>query len=122
MKGDDFINRVELIFFGLGVDNCYQANVKIYDGDCLIINKQTFNGRLQVCLNTNKKYLLEAVSPFGRMIRCISILPNYDRYYFGFSNAYISENRTSNVITLLLSDANYNNLPITKGEMILWQK
>ena len=122
MKGDDFINSVELIFLGLGIKTFYQANVKIYDGDCLIINKQTYNGRLQVCLKTNKKYLLKVIGPFGRMIRCIYIIPYQNKYYFGFSNAYISENRTSNVITLLLSDANYNNLPITKGEMILWQK
>ena len=121
MKGDDFINRVELIFFGLGVDNCYQANIKIYDNNCLIINKQTYNGRLHVCLKPNKKYLLEAIGPFGKIIRCIYIIQNQTKYYFGFSNAYLNENRLNNIITFLLSDANYINLPIT-GEMILWQK
>ena len=120
MKGDDFINSVELIFFGLGVNDLYQANVKIYDGDCLIVNKCTYNGRLCVSLNSNKRYLLVASSKYSTINRNIMILPGLSKYYFAFSNAYYNLN--INIITLLLTDANYIGLPITKGEMILWQK
>ena len=121
MKGDDFINSVELYFFGLGCNDLYQANIKIYDGKHLIVNKKTYNGKVIVCLKPDKKYLLIAESNFSKIISYLNITSLQNKYYYIFSNAYC--NATNNrIITFLLTDYNYVNLPIEKGEMVIWQK
>ena len=118
-----FIYSVELIFLGLGCNNYYQANIEIYDGNCLVLNKKTYNGRLKVYLKCNKKYRIITSNGLNTINNNLYIIPNIRKYYYVFSNMYyINSSQSSNKITFLLSDANYINLPIEKGEMILWQK
>ena len=119
-----FIYSIELIFLGLGYNNINQANIKIYDNNCLLINKRTYNNRITVCLKAGKKYLLVANSSTGEIIKNLVVIPNISKYYYAFNNAYYmgSVSPTGEVITFLLVDNNYANLPIEKGEMMVWQR
>ena len=111
--------EIELKFFGLGINNNNQANVLIYDDlGNLIYDGQTYNGSLYICLNKNKAYRLIA-SICNEIIDTYFYVNNYKyNFYFNRSLLYLNNNS----ITLLLTDYNYKNLPIEKGELILWQK
>ena len=117
MKGDGDIKKIKLIFSGVGINNLYQANVKIYDeNNKLIFNGQTYNGKLEIYLKENKLYKVESEFINEKIFKCIYVFNTYT-YVFYFKNSVL-ENRT---ITLLLTDY-YYNLPVEKGEIILWQK
>lgn len=109
--------KVKLKFNGLGINNKNQANILIYDNfGNLIYNGQTYNGILNICLNENCVYHLIANSCSDK-IDTYFYVNNYE-YIFNFKRSLIKQN---NSITLLLTDY-YYNLPIEKGELILWQK
>ena len=112
------IIEVKLKFYGLGINDNYQAIVSIYDmyGN-LIYEGYTYNGILIICLDINHRYRLVANS----------LRDTIDTYFYINTYAYLFFFRRSllelnNSITLLLTDYYYNNLPIEKGELILWQK
>lgn len=110
--------KVKLKFYGLGINDKYQAKVLIYDlYDNLIYEGYTYNGYLTICLDANKSYKLIATS-CGDVIRTNFYVKDYE-YLFFFRRSLFTPIRN---VTLLLTDYYYDNLPISKGELILWQK
>ena len=115
------MKKINLIFPGLGYRNINQALVYIYDkNNNLILKDKTYNGRLEICLIKNNIYRIKVVSKCEKINKIIYINDN-DTYLIPFSSSYIF-NRKENTITLILTDYNYNNLPIEKGLINLWQK
>lgn len=114
------MKEIKLKFYGLGIGNNYQADIKIYDNyGNLVYDGQTYNGCLIICLEECKRYKLIANS-CGDIINVCFYVYNNDIYNFFFNRSYI--NRNSNSITLILTDYYYKNLPIEEGELILWQR
>ena len=109
--------NVKLKFYGLGINDNYQANVSIYEDGMLIYDGQTYNGELIICLNSNVRYRIIATS-YGDIIDTYFSLTGKDVYYFFFNRSFINKNQS---ITFILRDYFYN-LPIERGELILWQK
>ena len=113
------MKKIKIKFIGLGLKDEYQAYVIVYD-NChnIIYNDYTYNGNITVKLNSNQSYKLIATS----LEDCISTIfyVNYKicEYKFIF-NRSIYEKNNDQTITFLLTDYNYNNLPIEKGELNL---
>jgi hypothetical protein len=106
--------NIKFKFIGLGINNDSQANIKIYHKDNLIVNNKTYNGCLLIDLIPNKIYKLVATFYNEKIITYF--YSNKNQYCYIFNHAiYVP------VITLSLKDY-YYNLPIEKGEVILWQK
>lgn len=100
-------------FIGLGWKNYHQANIQILDNNSIIYNEKTYNGKINLCLEKNKAYTLIARLN-NRVIRKVFLVDDKtNKFIFSFYNYRI--------ITFLLKDYFYN-LPIEKGELILWQK
>ena len=104
----------------LGVGNSlYQPEVYIYDeSGSLVYSGYACNGMVQVMLCCNKCYKVVAKSCLAQGIAII---------YIGKPTVYsINLNCCCQIgrriITFLLSDENYSNLPIEKGQVILWQR
>ncbi len=107
-------------FIGLGFKNNYQAHVIIYDNcHTVIYDGLTYNGVIVAPLKNNKVYKLIATSLSDRISIIFYVKPNICEYKFIF-NRSIYNNTNGKNITFLLTDYNYNNLPIEKGELILW--
>ena len=117
------MKEITLIFAGLGYDNINQAYVEIYDiNNNLILKNNTYNGRITICLKTNDYYKVKVYS-LNEILNTIFYLNNYkDKYFFALKRATISNNTNTRTITLLLTDFYYENLPIEKGSLIIWQK
>lgn len=113
------MKEVKLKFYGLGINDNYQAKISIYDSyDNLVYEGYTYDGYLIICLEANKSYKLIAKSCGEVIITKFYINKNYE-YLFFFGRSLFIPIRN---ITLLLTDYYYDNLPISKGELILWQK
>ena len=113
--------EIEIKFLGLGYNKFYQANIWIYDSNNNLVYKgKTYNSKINICLKKNKLYKLKATSLNENINTCFYV-SNLDSYIFIFDRAKntIRQNRK---ITFLLTDYYYNNLPIEKGELYLWQK
>ena len=123
MKGGSNI-KIKLKFIGTGYNNDYQACVKIYDFNTLLYQKQTYNGKLTINLKENKLYKIVASSCDETINTSIYITKNSQIFIFKFNRGVLQNNYPTNIrtITFLLNDANYDNLPVEKGEMFLWQK
>lgn len=113
MKGDDII-KVILKFIGAGIDNNYQVDIKIYDENKEVINSKTFNGEICLLLEKNKIYKMKY--SFLNRKKYIIFYTNSNKFVFNLNN-----NIFSRIITFSLKDY-YYNIPIEKGEIILWQK
>lgn len=110
VKGDGNIDVI-IRFIGLGINNNYQAFVKIYDSNNnLVFDGITYNGSINVTLNMYCTYRLEArfLSEFIKTNMYITKC----NYVFIFNHS-IFNRRT---ITFLLKDY-YYNLPIERGEI-----
>jgi len=108
-----------LRFLGTGYNKYYQAHVKIYDNNYLVYSGYTYNGIIK-CNLKRGCYYMEAKTNYGLISKKIIIVDNINEYTFVFNYAII--NNTNNIITFLLTDYNYANLPIKKGDIYLWQK
>lgn len=112
------MKKVKLKFLGLGYNEFYQANVMIYDfSDNLIYEGITYNGELEICLDANEVYKINAYS-LNEIINTYFYVSNLDNYIFIFDRAKFIKPRK---IIFSLIDYHYN-LPIEKGELYLWQK
>lgn len=107
--------NIKIKFIGLGLNDKYQARVKVYDyNNCLIFDNNSYNGYIVVNVMPNKLY--KVVATFYNDIIITNIYSNKSIYYLVFNHAkYIP------FVTLLLKDY-YYNLPIEEGELILWQR
>ena len=112
LKGDDRI-KIILKFVGAGVKNNYQVDVKVYGNNEKIIDTKTYNGEICVILEKNKVYRLEY--SFLNIKKIIYFYTNSNKYIFNLNQNSIS------IITFSLKDY-YYNIPIEKGEIILWQR
>ena len=82
----------------------------------LLYNGKTYNGKITFCLKNNCLYKIYAILN-GKRLRNVFYVNDWnDIYVFSFKRTLI---RT---IIFRLRDANYSNLPIKKGEIILWQR
>ena len=109
------MKKITIKIIGLGYQNKYQAHIKIYDKSCLIIEKDTYNGKIEVCLEENKAYKLIAIIK-NRILNIVFYIDEKrDCYIFEIRNI-------PKPITFYLTDFYYENLPIEKGEIITWQK
>ena len=112
------MKKIKIKFFGLGYKNNNQANILIYDECNLIYSGQTYNGELEINLNRNKIYRICAYVE-DEMIDGV-IYTNKDIHCFSFNRSLIKV-QEGRPITFILTDY-YYNLPIEKGELILWQE
>ena len=110
---------VTFIFNGTGIGDYLQAKVEVYD---LLNNKVyegiTKNGRLKLKIRNRKFYSIRATL-LKETIKQTIYVNNCNKFIFTFRRATININRTT---TFILTDSNYRNLPIAKGEILLWQK
>lgn len=107
--------RIKLRFIGTGINDFYQARVKIYDKNHnLLKDRYTYNGIIYFTAHNKEIYNITV-----NFINIIINIPLYinNKYKYEF---YLSNNRRTefNLITFLLTDSNYLNLPIKKGEII----
>ena len=112
------IKKVILKFIGTGINDIMQACVNIYHNNDLICSKETYNGQLEMLLEENKVYRIFARTSKDIINGAFYVNTNYKYVFIFNSSIYRNNIRT---ITFLLTDANYNNLPIQEGEMFIWQ-
>lgn len=111
------MKKIKLKFYGLGYNDINQAYIKIYDiNNNLIYEGQTYNNEIIICLNENNIYNLYAYTCYETLNKSFYVYDQYE-YNFIFNNIIYD-----NTITFLLTDYNYSNLPIERGEITLWQK
>ena len=115
------MKKIILNFIGTGINNEYQACINIYD-TCgnLIYQGKTYNGKLIIYLEEENIYKLVATSCCEQIKTYFYVDGYQKKYTFIFGRSIFTPQIKT--ITFLLRDANYNNLPIEKGEMFLWQK
>ena len=114
MKGDGNIKILK--FIGTGYNDHYQAKIKIYKNNQKIFEGTTNNGKIKVDLKENHIYKIEATM-LNEKIKTYLYVTKRCTYTFIFTHALYNNTRT---ITISLVDL-YYNLPIEKGEIILWQ-
>ena len=116
------MKNVKLKFIGTGVCSFYQAHVCIYD-ECnnLVYEGDTNNGCLCVNLCINRLYKVYACTRCERLFGAFYVRCNKCEYCFPFTSAFSQIEEEDN-ITFQLTDAVYENLPIMRGDMILWQR
>jgi hypothetical protein len=112
------MKNICLKFYGLGIKNQFQADIKILNHNKeLVFEGKTYNGEIDLCLNTNECYQLKAILN-NEIINLYFFVSCYrDKYIFYFPRSIINR-----IITFHLTDFYYENLPIEKGEIILWHK
>lgn len=110
------MKKINLIFYGLGFKNFFQANIRVFD-QCnnIVFSGTTYNGKLELCLRKNMAYRLYAESCGEFINTAFYVKDDYCNYKFYFSRAIPVNDEEP--ITLLLTDY-YYNLPIEKGEII----
>ena len=114
MKGDGNIKTLK--FIGTGYNDKNQATVKIYNNNKKIFEGTTYNGIIKIDLKENELYKIKATF-LNETIKTNLYITKKCKYTFIFTHA-IYNPRT---ITISLVDL-YYNLPIEKGEIILWQR
>lgn len=108
------MRNIKIIFPELGLGSLYQAQVYIRNKETdWSINTKTYNKELEICLKKNQAYYLYARSYLGIIELFFYVDCKRNKYYFTFQ---------SNIITFQVTDFYYKNLPIKKGEIILWLK
>lgn len=103
---------------GLGIGNEAQGSLFLTDYENKQFYKEkTYDGMVKFSLKANCLYKLIIISCQGR--RVISFYVDRKRKCYRFN---IFDNIFTRKIIFQLTDANYKDLPIEKGEIILWQK
>ena len=113
------MKEILLKYIGAGYNNEYQLEINIYDlNNNLVYSGTTYNGSINVCLRTNQYYKVQANANNEILNSVIYVNCTRDIYTFVLTSSYMVIN---NITTFILKDYNYN-LPIEKGEIILWKK
>ena len=111
------MKEITLKFIGTGYKNMYQVKIKLYDlNDNLVYEGTTYNGKINICLRFNCYYKLKIYTCNETVNNVLYVNKNNDIYTYILNRAYMKK-----ITTFILKDYNYN-LPIEKGEIILWQK
>ena len=115
------MKKIILKFIGTGLKNKYQACVNIYDTyNNLIYTGNTYDGKIIISLKEKSIYKLIATSCNDTIKVNLYVNKDRNEYTFWFNRSIFASSLKT--ITFHLNDANYDNLPIGKGEIILWQK
>ncbi len=115
------MKRIKIIFSGVGCSSRYQVFVKIYDvNNILVFSGYTHKGFIIAELEVGEVYSIIATSYNDKLSGSFYLSKNKDKYYFVLPSSIHEDNL--NTITFLLTDYNYDNLPIERGELILWQE
>lgn len=110
------MKNIKFKFIDAGINNSFQYDVKLFDiNDNLLYENATYNG--EICFNLNEYccYKIYAKSIKGTICKSIYISPYRSTIFLW--NEILKNN--PKLITFILTDANYNNLPIMKGEIKL---
>ena len=104
--------NITLKFIGAGYQNYHQVYLKIFDNlNNLVYKNYTYSGKITLLLRKNNVYKIYAKLNNQLIITPIYIL-DQNTFVFNF-NQLINKR----FITFLLTDYNYDNLPIMKGEI-----
>ena len=104
------MKKIKIILNGLGF---YEAYIRIYDcNNNLVFKGETCNHEIELCLEECNVYKIKVISNNIKLVT--SFFVNYNNIY---KFSLISNDNT---ITFLLTDY-YYNLPIERGELLLWQ-
>lgn len=118
LKGDK-MKKVKLIFKNVGLKKNNQVYVKIYDNRCnLVYEGYTFDGEIDISLRKDRAYNMIAKFYNNSIVTVFYVGNGFNKYIFNFN--YI--NNENNNVTFLLTDFYYTNLPIERGDIILWQR
>lgn len=110
------MKEIMIRFNGLGYYNICQANIILYDNlNNIVYSGQTFNGKIKIKLRNNTLYRM--VASIDNEIIDTYIYIRNNNYCFSFKRNIIEYSS----ITFILMDY-YYNLPIERGELILWQR
>ena len=122
MKGDGKIKKYKIRFLNVGYNDSYQVKLKIYDSNNkLVFSGTTYNGEITILLKKNKVYRLEAYFLNEKICTSFYTSNEYNLLFF-FNHSIINQpDITIHTVTFLLTDY-YYNLPIEKGEILLWQR
>ena len=91
-------------------------SVTIYDGENIIYEGYTCNNKINLNLKECKAYRIVASSYYG-LLNSSFYVTSDNIYYFSINPVINNDS-----ITFYLTDYYYDNLPIERGEIILWQK
>ena len=111
------MKKINIHFNGLGYQNIFQATIKVYKDKKCIIKQKTYNGNITLELEENNLYHVVAISNNEKIIKNIYLSKKDLCLCFSFPRAIIK-----NKVTFYLTDSNYKNLKIMKGEILLWPK
>ena len=118
LKGDK-MKKVKLIFKNVELKKNNQVYVKIYDNRCnLVYEGYTFDGEIDISLRKDRAYNMIAKFYNNSIVTVFYVGNGFNKYIFNFN--YI--NNENNNVTFLLTDFYYTNLPIERGDIILWQR
>ena len=113
------MKKVKLIFKNVGLKKNNQVYVKIYDNRCnLVYEGYTFDGEIDISLRKDRAYNMIAKFYNNSIVTVFYVGNGFNKYIFNFN--YI--NNENNNVTFLLTDFYYTNLPIERGDIILWQR
>ena len=112
------MTKVKFKFKGLGYNNYYQADVSVYNDNNLIYQDRTYDSELLLYLK--KYHVYKIIASFLGETITYYVYINTDKYCFSLNSNLISIN--NNPITFILTDYHYDNLPIERGEIILWPR
>ena len=112
------MKKIVIKFMGMSPCKKCQAKVTICDlKGCVLANGYTNNGAF--CFYGKLKNFYKVWFNINGIRNCKTIYINGDTCYPIYYQSIIASQRT---ITFLLTDQSYANLPIDKGELIVWQK
>ena len=98
------------------IDYINKIFVTIYDGNKIVYQGYTCNNKINLNLKSCKAYRIVANSFYGTFNSSFYVNVNNIIYFS------INPNVNNNSVTFYLTDYYYDNLPIERGEIILWQK
>ena len=110
------MKEVKIKFIDAGINDKFQYYVTVYDNNGNIyFDDYTFNGL--ICFNVKvNTYLNVLVSSFRGMMKKGIVICNNDTYILFYDSSIIKNKK---LITFILTDANYFDLPIEEGELYL---
>lgn len=104
-------------FAGLGIGCDFQAYVRVFDGKKMVFEGFTKNGEVYVPLKKNKAYRIWA--QFLDEVINTSIYNDGPSCRLFFEHSVFEPSLEPETITFLLRDF-YYDIPIERGEIILW--
>lgn len=115
------MKKVCLQFMGMGIKQKCQAKVVVCDlRGCMVAKGVTKNGIF--CFTAKEKSFYKIKYSINGLVNNKTIYINNNNYYpLMYQGMFVNQTNRSKAITFLLTDSFYHNLPINKGEMVLWQ-